>query len=117
MLNSTIIDTDCAGKSLMDLRLLAPKYWDIIEDIALLDWPKIQINIDIKEPTIPVAASDWTGYCFIFPIIAVSVIDIRGSVIPASNAGIANLLRFLNDNSLVNVFFGKRNFRIMNFQD
>ena len=63
-------------------------------EMALLVWPKIQISMDKKEPTIPTAASASTPSTGIFPTIAVSVMDKIGSAIPAMVAGIAK--RFID---------------------
>lgn len=52
---------------------------------------------DINEPAIPTAASASVGLILIFPTIAVSVIESKGSAIPDIIAGIANLLISLND--------------------
>lgn len=82
----------CAGKVLTSSSLPAPKYWAIMADIALRVCPKIQINIDKNEPTIPAAARDSNPSTGILPTIAVSVIDSMGSAIPAIVAGIASLL-------------------------
>jgi hypothetical protein len=45
-----------------------------------------------KEPTIPAAARASIECSFTFPIIAISVSEIRGSAIPAIIAGMAILL-------------------------
>lgn len=47
---------------------------------------------EIKEPAIPTAAKASVGLISIFPTIAVSVIDNKGSAIPEMIAGIASLL-------------------------
>ena len=47
---------------------------------------------EIKDPAIPTAARASVGLIFIFPTIAVSVIDNKGSAIPEIIAGIASLL-------------------------
>ena len=64
-------------------------------EMALRVCPKIQINIDKKEPTIPAAAKDAIPSTGILPTMAVSVIDKIGSAIPAMVAGIASLLMTL----------------------
>jgi hypothetical protein len=71
--------------------LLAPKYCETIDDIALLVCPNTQISIDINVDTIPTAAKDSVGFKSTFPIIAASVKDNIGSDTPDINAGIANL--------------------------
>ena len=100
-LKTTTIVIAWAGKDFISSNLLAPRYWEIIEEIALLIWPKTQTNIEIKAPTIPTAAKDSVALFSIFPMIAVSVIESSGSAIPATNAGIASLLIFLK---LMSVF-------------
>lgn len=82
------------GKFSILSSLLAPTYWEIMEDIALRIWPKTQINIEINAPTIPTAAKLSVAFVSILPIIAVSVMDKRGSAIPAIKAGIASLFIF-----------------------
>jgi len=47
------------------------------------------MSIERKEPTIPAAARDSNPSTGILPTIAVSVMDKRGSAIPAMVAGIA----------------------------
>ena len=81
-----------AGRYLTSSNLPAPRYCEIIEEIALLVCPRIQINMERKEPTIPTAASDSKPSTGILPTIAVSVMDNTGSAIPAIVAGMANLL-------------------------
>ena len=73
----------------------------MIEDIALLICPKTQTSIEIKAPTIPTAARLSVAFISIFPTIAVSVIERRGSAIPAIRAGIASVFIFLK---LMSVF-------------
>lgn len=85
----------CAGSVFTSSNLPAPKYCEIIADMALRVWPKIQINMDRNEPTIPAAANDSSPSTGIFPTIAVSVMDNNGSAIPAMVAGIARLLILL----------------------
>ncbi|MFT5761694.1 MAG: hypothetical protein ACI8WA_000812, partial [Polaribacter sp.] len=58
-------------------------------------------NIEIKAPTIPTAAKDSMALFSMLPIIAVSVIESKGSAIPATKAGKANLFIFLK---LMSVF-------------
>ena len=81
----------------MSLILFAPKYCDIIAEIAERVCDKIQTIAVIKEPAIPTAASASVGLTFKFPTIAVSVIDKRGSAIPAIIAGTANRFILLNE--------------------
>ena len=57
----------------------------------------IQTIAEINEPAIPTAANASVGFILIFPTIAVSVMDSKGSAIPAIIAGIANLLISLNE--------------------
>ena len=47
---------------------------------------------EMKEPAIPTAASASVGFNWIFPTMAVSVIDNKGSAIPEIIAGMASLL-------------------------
>lgn len=47
---------------------------------------------EINDPAMPTAASASVGLTLIFPTIAVSVIDNKGSAIPEMIAGIASLL-------------------------
>ena len=85
----------CAGSPLISFNLSAPKYWEIIEEMALLVCPKTQTSMEMNAPTIPTAARDSVALFSIFPIIAVSVIDNRGSAITAISAGKAKLFIFL----------------------
>ena len=80
----------CAGRVLTSSNLPAPKYCEIMAEIALRVCPNIQISIERKEPTIPAAASDSKPSTGMLPTMAVSVMDNRGSAIPAIVAGIAN---------------------------
>ena len=73
----------------------APRYWETKAEIALRVCPRIQMSMDKKEPTIPAAARDSKPYSGIFPTMAVSVMDSRGSAIPAIVAGIAKLMMLL----------------------
>ena len=91
ILRDVIINIACAGRFLMFSNLLAPTYWETIEEMALLVCPKTQISIDINVVTIPIAAKDSVGFRFTFPITAASVSDKIGSDMPAINAGIASL--------------------------
>lgn len=52
---------------------------------------------EINDPAIPTAASASVGFTVIFPTIAVSVIDSKGSAIPEMIAGIASLLICLKE--------------------
>ena len=80
-----------AGKDFTSFNLPAPKYCEIMAEMALLVCPKTHINMDRKAPTMPAAAKDSKPFSGIFPTIAVSVIDRMGSAIPAMVAGIAKL--------------------------
>ena len=66
-------------------------------EIADLDCAKIQTIAVIKDPAIPTAAKASVGLVFKLPTMAVSVIDNKGSAIPAIIAGKANLLIFENE--------------------
>ena len=70
-------------------------------DMALRVCPRIQISIERNEPTIPAAAKDSNPSTGMLPTIAVSVIDNKGSAIPAIVAGIA---RAFIDLKLTEVF-------------
>lgn len=76
---------------------LAPKYRAIIAEIAERVCAKIHTKAEINDPAIPTAASDSIGFKSIFPTMAVSVIDNKGSAIPEIIAGIANLLMLENE--------------------
>ena len=89
MLNAIFKYMACAGKAFTSSNLPAPKYCEIIAEIALRVWPRIQISIERKEPTIPAAARDSSPSTGILPTMAVSVMDNKGSAIPAIVAGIA----------------------------
>ena len=89
-----------AGKVFISFNLFAPKYCAIIADIAERVCAKIQNKADKKEPAIPTAAKAAVGLCSTLPTIAVSVIDNKGSAIPAIKAG--NAKRFI----CLNVTFG-----------
>ena len=104
-LRITIIEIAWTGKLLTSSSLLAPKYCEIIAEIADLDCPRTQINIDKKEDTIPTAAKDSVGFKLTCPTTAASVIDSIGSEIPAIIAGIANLLMFLLEIDLFKLSF------------
>ena len=105
ILRKTIIEIAWTGKLLTSSSLLAPKYCEIIAEIADLDCPRTQINIDKKEDTIPTAAKDSVGFKLTCPTTAASVIDSIGSEIPATMAGIANLLIFLLEIDLFKLSF------------
>ena len=77
----------------------APKYCDTMAVIAERVWAKIQTIVAIKEPAIPTAANASVAFVSIFPIIAVSVIDNKGSAIPAIIAGMANCIIRLKEMS------------------
>jgi hypothetical protein len=64
----------------------------MMADMALRVWPRTQISIDKKEPTIPAAAKDSIPLTGILPTMAVSVMDNSGSAIPAMVAGMAREL-------------------------
>lgn len=85
----------CAGKFLTASKLSAPTYCETIEETALRVWPKTQISMEIKAPTMPTAANDSVALRSILPTIAVSVIDKIGSETPAISAGTASRLIFL----------------------
>jgi hypothetical protein len=78
----------------------APRYWEIMAEIALRVCPRIQMSMERKAPTIPTAARDSSPFTGIFPTMAVSVIDKIGSAMPAIVAGIASLLMVLNDTTV-----------------
>ena len=82
----------CAGRLFTSLSLFAPRYWEIIEEMAERDWPKTQMSIDKKEETIPTAASERVAFKGICPTMAASVRDKIGSETPAIMAGIASWL-------------------------
>ena len=82
----------------MVLILSAPKYCAIIAEIADLVCANIQTIAEINDPAIPTAARASIGFISMFPTMAVSVIDNRGSAIPDMIAGIANLLMSLKEN-------------------
>ena len=77
----------------------------MIEEMALLIWPNTQTNNEINAPTIPTAARLSIPFLSILPTIAVSVMDKKGSAIPAISAGIASVLIRLK---LMSVFNGIR---------
>lgn len=93
----------CAGSVFTSSNFPAPRYCEIIADMALRVCPRIQMSMDRKEPTIPAAARDSSPSTGIFPTIAVSVIESKGSAIPAIVAGIARLFMDLK----LTVFFKK----------
>ena len=92
MLKMMIITIACAGRFLTSSSFLAPKYCEIIVEIADLDWPKTQISIDKKDDTIPTAARDSVAFKLICPTMAASVSDKIGSETPAIMAGMATRL-------------------------
>ncbi len=94
ILKDVTIKIACAGRLLTCSNLLAPTYWDTIDDMALRVCPNIQISIDKKADTIPTAAKDSVAFTSILPTIAASVKDKTGSDIPEISAGIASLLMF-----------------------
>ena len=85
----------CAGRFFIWSILLAPTYWETIDEIALRVWPKTQISMERKVLTIPTAAKDSVELKAILPTMAASVKDNKGSEIPEINAGMANLFMFL----------------------
>lgn len=93
----------CAGSVLSSSSLPAPRYCEIMAEMALRVWPKIQISAERKEPTIPTAASASVPFTGMFPTIAASVIEITGSAIPAISAGMARRLMFLKERSFLNL--------------
>ena len=82
----------CAGRLLTSSSLFAPRYWEIIEEMAERDWPNTQMSMDKKEETIPTAASEAVAFKGMCPTIAASVSDKIGSETPAIMAGIASRL-------------------------
>src|SRR5690606_9629405 len=73
----------------------APRYWEMIVEMELRVWPSTQTNMDRKEPTMPAAARDSRPSTGMFPTMAVSVMDNRGSAIPDMVAGTARALMLL----------------------
>lgn len=96
-LRRILIAMICAGKCKILSIFPAPKYCAIIAEIAERVWARIHTIAEIKEPAIPTAASASVGFILMFPTMAVSVIDNKGSAIPEIIAGIASLLIFLNE--------------------
>ena len=103
MLINKIIAIAWAGKFFTSSSLFAPKYCDIIEEMALLDWPSTHISIDKKAVTTPTAANDSVACLGIWPTMAASVSDRIGSEMPAIIAGIASVFMCLR---LIFVFKG-----------
>lgn len=66
-------------------------------EIAERVWASIHTIAEIKEPAIPTAASASVGFKLMFPTMAVSVMDNKGSAIPEIMAGIASLLILPNE--------------------
>ena len=62
----------------------------MIEETALLVCAKTHINMDKNDPTMAIAPRLSFALISILPIIAVSVMEISGSAIPAIKAGIAS---------------------------
>ena len=85
----------CAGIFFTSSNLPAPKYWEMMAEIELRVWPKTQISMDKKEPTMPAAANDSNPSTGMLPTMAVSVMERMGSAIPEMVAGIANWLMLL----------------------
>ena len=92
-----------AGKDFTSLNFPAPKYCEIMEEIALRVCPNTQMSMDKNVVTMPTAAKDSVGLFCTFPTIAVSVRDRIGSEIPAIRAGIANLLIFFRLRSVLTI--------------
>ena len=82
----------CAGRLFTSLSLFAPRYWEIIEEMAERDCPKTQISMDKKEETMPTAARETVAFKGICPTMAASVSDKIGSETPAIMAGMASRL-------------------------
>ena len=97
MLKSKLIKIICAGSFKMLLILFAPRYCATIAEMAERVCAKIQTIAEINDPAIPTAAKASVGFIWIFPTMAVSVIDNKGSAIPEIIAGIASLLISLKD--------------------
>jgi hypothetical protein len=87
----------CAGKSKILSTFPAPKYCAIMAEMAERVWARIHTIAEIKDPAMPTAASASVGFKLIFPTIAVSVIDNKGSAIPEIMAGMASLLILPNE--------------------
>ena len=62
---------------------------------------------EIKDPAIPTAAKASVGFTWIFPTMAVSVIDNSGSAIPEIIAGMASLLMCRNE--IFGIVFNEQN--------
>jgi len=92
MLNRMLKKIAWAGRFLTSSNFPAPKYCEIMAEIELRVWPKTQMSMDKKEPTIPAAARDSRPSTGMLPTIAVSVMDRIGSAIPEIVAGIASWL-------------------------
>ena len=60
-------------------------------------WARIQMSAERNDPAMPTAARASVGLIRMLPTMAVSVIESRGSAIPAIIAGIARLLIFLKE--------------------
>ena len=89
-LRETLKKMAWAGRFSTSFNFPAPKYWDIIAEIELRVCPKTQMSIDKKDPTIPAAANDSKPFTGIFPTMAVSVMDNKGSAMPEIVAGTAS---------------------------
>ena len=105
ILKTKLIKIIWEGNFKISLILPAPRYCEIIAEIADRVCAKTQTIVIINEPAMPTAAKDSVGFIFKLPTIAVSVIDKRGSAMPAIIAGIANWFILLNENEdlLVNI--------------
>ena len=53
----------CAGRLFTSLSLFAPRYWEIIEEMAERDCPKTQMSMDKKEETMPTDACQYFYKC------------------------------------------------------
>lgn len=91
-LNTRMMAMACAGRLFTSLSLFAPRYWEIIEEMAERDCPKTQISMDKKEETMPTAARETVAFKGICPTMAASVSDKIGSDTPAIMAGMASWL-------------------------
>jgi hypothetical protein len=96
-----LIKMICEGRNSMDLRSSAPKYLATMAEIAERVCARIQTIAEIKEPAIPTAARLSVPLTGKFPMMAVSVIESKGSAIPEIIAGMANLFIVLNEGPLL----------------
>src|SRR5690606_15360421 len=84
-----------AGRRLTSSSLPAPRYWEMIVEMELRVCPSTHTNMERKDPTMPAAARDSRPSTGMFPTMAVSVMDNRGSAIPETVAGTARVLMLL----------------------